>query len=478
MLKSLPSAPHSESSMTTLAVLSLALLASYVVGLVPGLGLVNLDRDLSLTLLASYLIGAIPFGYLVARRHGIDILKQGSGNIGATNVGRLLGRRLGLLVFVLDAAKGALPVVAAMGVGQAVSLDLPPDALPVAAGLAAFLGHLFPVYLRFRGGKGVATGAGVVAVLLPGPFIGALLVWLAVASASRYVSLASLLAAASLCVFRLLTPEPFARSHVILTLFCFLAALLVGLRHRANIRRLIHGTENRLPENPAMALLAKTLHVLALGLWFGTTLFFSLIVGLTLFGTLQSLAEKESDERPSWLPLPPAFDQNPTTWEDASTGRVGPPFDSAANLRREQGTRVAGMIIAPLFDWYFLLQGMCGLLALVTALGWTRAEPQTRVHGVRAWVLFLALLTVILGWPLERKVHELRLDRNHKVDTVLEEALTSQQPEDADLHIATVAVHDFAVWHLMSLFLNFSTLILVTVAMALAARMPAQSDSA
>src|SRR5207244_2010229 len=116
-------------------------------------------------------------------------------------------------------------------------------------------------------------------------------------------------------------------------------------RHRANIRRLFHGTENRLPENLAMALLAKTLHVLALGLWFGTAIFFSLIVGLTIFGTLQPLAERESDERPSWLPLPALFDQNPETWEGRTTGRNAPPFDSAASLRREQGTRVAGTVI-------------------------------------------------------------------------------------------------------------------------------------
>src|SRR5215472_13647210 len=115
----------------------------------------------ALTLLAAYFIGAIPFGYLVARVRGVDILRQGSGNIGATNVGRVLGRRMGILVFCLDFAKGALPVVAALRFAAAVGE--PPQILGVAAGMAAFLGHLFPVYLRFRGGKGVATGAGAVA---------------------------------------------------------------------------------------------------------------------------------------------------------------------------------------------------------------------------------------------------------------------------------------------------------------------------
>src|SRR5438045_1397100 len=102
---------------------------------------------LVLTLLGSYLVGAVPFGYLVACWRGMDILRQGSGNIGATNVGRLLGRRFGALVFLLDFAKGALPVLAASRWAPDPGPGWPPDTLPVAAGLTAFLGHLFPVYL-------------------------------------------------------------------------------------------------------------------------------------------------------------------------------------------------------------------------------------------------------------------------------------------------------------------------------------------
>src|SRR5215469_15490994 len=113
--------------------------------------------SLGLTLLLSYLVGAIPFGYLIARWRGVDILKQGSGNIGATNVGRVLGRPFGILVFLLDFTKGALPALLANGWSATHELDLPSHSLPVAAAVAAFLGHLYPVYLRFRGGKGVAT---------------------------------------------------------------------------------------------------------------------------------------------------------------------------------------------------------------------------------------------------------------------------------------------------------------------------------
>src|SRR5438132_7180067 len=138
-----------------------------------------------LTLLASYLFGAIPFGYLVARWRGVDILSLGSGNIGATNVGRVLGRRFGILVFILDFAKGALPTVMAAGVCRAFENSAPAmHWLPVLAGLSAVVGHLFPIFLSFHGGKGVATGAGVVAILLPGPALAAPIPWLLVVGAT------------------------------------------------------------------------------------------------------------------------------------------------------------------------------------------------------------------------------------------------------------------------------------------------------
>jgi glycerol-3-phosphate acyltransferase PlsY len=197
--------------------------------------------------LAAYLAGAVPFGYLVARLRGVDLFRAGSGNIGATNVGRVLGLRFGLLVFALDFAKGALPVLLARQLPPPADLDLPPDTVAVTAGVAAFLGHLFPVYLRFRGGKGVATGAGVLAVLLPLPTLFAVLAWAAVLAATRTMSLASLSAAALLCVLRLaLTAQPWAWEQVVVTSFCLAGTALVFARHHANIRRLLRGTENRL----------------------------------------------------------------------------------------------------------------------------------------------------------------------------------------------------------------------------------------
>src|SRR5262245_32944993 len=154
----------------------------------------------ALIAVASYLVGALPFGYLIGRLRGVDLFKAGSGNIGATNAARVLGREYGALVFVLDFLKGAVPVAVAEPVARALdpaaltTLDAT-DTLPVLAALFAFLGHLFPVYLGFRGGKGVATGAGAVAVLVPGPTALAVLVWVVVVLATQYVSLASVAAA-------------------------------------------------------------------------------------------------------------------------------------------------------------------------------------------------------------------------------------------------------------------------------------------
>src|SRR5439155_15374616 len=170
--------------------------------------------------MAGYLIGAIPFGYLVARSRGVDIFQHGSGNIGATNVGRILGRRFGILVFLLDFAKGAVPAGLGLAVAHWLGIE-PPAVVGVAGGLAAFLGHLFPIYLGFRGGKGVATGAGVVVVLLPVPAAAAVLTWILFIAAFRYVSLASLAAALVLCLVQLSqSSAPFEMPALILTVFC------------------------------------------------------------------------------------------------------------------------------------------------------------------------------------------------------------------------------------------------------------------
>jgi glycerol-3-phosphate acyltransferase PlsY len=187
-----------------------------------------------LVLLATYLVAAIPFGYLLGRAGGIDVRRVGSGNIGATNVMRARGRWVGVLTLLLDAAKGAAGVLAARAL-------FPPDHwVPLAAACVAVVAHCYPVYLGFRGGKGVATGAGAFLALSPLAALGSLALFGVVVGTSRLVSLASVAAAAS---FPLLAWLLDGRR---LALGGLAVALVVLWRHRENLRRLAAGSEERL----------------------------------------------------------------------------------------------------------------------------------------------------------------------------------------------------------------------------------------
>ena len=183
--------------------------------------------------LASYLLGSVPFGVVVARIMGLGDLRQiGSGNIGATNVLRTGNKLAAFLTLVLDAGKGAVAVLAARAA-------FGPDAAQ-AAGLAAFLGHIYPVFLGFRGGKGVATYLGTLLALSFPVGAATCLTWLVVAAAMRYSSLAALVAAASSAVWALVLGAP---SLIVLALAL---TALIFWRHRENIARLRAGTESRI----------------------------------------------------------------------------------------------------------------------------------------------------------------------------------------------------------------------------------------
>ncbi|MEY2600135.1 MAG: hypothetical protein RLZZ244_3063 [Verrucomicrobiota bacterium] len=201
-------------------------------------------------LLPAYLLGSIPFGYLVGYANQMDIRQHGSGNIGATNVWRTLGPRWGLLTFVLDAAKGFAAVYLCRELAyRFVPPPFPDEFLAYVetfGGLTCILGHSFPVWLRFRGGKGVATSLGVIVSVMP-PVASALVfaVWGLVFALSRYVSLASIAAAISLpLTLAALHSLHLLESRITLAFGCA-AAFLVIRRHRDNIRRLLAGTENR-----------------------------------------------------------------------------------------------------------------------------------------------------------------------------------------------------------------------------------------
>ncbi len=196
-----------------------------------------------LTLPIAYLLGSVPFGYLLVRlvRHE-DIRSTGSGNIGATNVLRSGAKGLGIATLLLDCLKGALAVLFAFQVGRRAGLDHQAAFdLACAAAIAATLGHIFPVWLGFRGGKGIATALGVYLVLSPRTAIIALLLFILVVTLTRYVSLASLVASASIptCLFFLAPLTPWK-----LAAFLGLPILVIA-KHHANIRRLLAGTENR-----------------------------------------------------------------------------------------------------------------------------------------------------------------------------------------------------------------------------------------
>lgn len=200
-----------------------------------------MNAELFLLPVAAYLIGAIPFGFLIGKWYHIDIRKAGSGNIGATNVTRVVGRKAGKLCFFLDFVKGALPVILAT-----VFVPETPE-LALAAAIAAILGHIFPIYLKFKGGKGVSTAAGAALALAPYPLLVALVVWVAVFLIGRYVSLASILAAVTLPVAAWIFSYCNIGAEIPLpTLLFFTAAAIVAiLRHTENIKRLLNGTESR-----------------------------------------------------------------------------------------------------------------------------------------------------------------------------------------------------------------------------------------
>lgn len=200
-----------------------------------------------LLLLTAYLIGSIPFGYLLARIFkGIDIRTVGSCNIGATNVGRVLGSRWGLAVLCLDLLKGFLPIFL---LPQLWLHGNPGTALNWQAGgaLMAILGHMFPCWLGFRGGKGVATGLGVVLAFAPGASLAAFLTFVATFALGRIVSLASILAVSAFgaCELWLLRPQPFRTETCLLAVFSIAAPLLIIVQHRRNLIRLWQGTEPR-----------------------------------------------------------------------------------------------------------------------------------------------------------------------------------------------------------------------------------------
>lgn len=204
---------------------------------------------LAIAIAGSYIIGSIPFGYLIARIVGrIDIRQKGSGNIGATNVGRILGKKWGVLAFALDFAKGFVPVCVFVLVFRSLmSLqDITQNIIKISAGFATIAGHIFPVFLKFKGGKGVATSAGVVTALAWMVAVPASILWFVIVLVTHYVSLGSIFAAcAAPLLFVAFKYKTAFGADLPITLVFVILCVLIIIRHKSNIKRLLNGTESK-----------------------------------------------------------------------------------------------------------------------------------------------------------------------------------------------------------------------------------------
>ena len=209
-------------------------------------------QQLFLLVPLAYVLGSVPFGLIVGKSKGIDPRTAGSGNIGATNVGRLLGKRFFFVVFLLDLLKGMLPMLAAKWVLRDAPEVPKTYALWLLVGFAAIVGHMFSLFLGFKGGKGVATSSGVVLGLFPYytlPGLVCLLIWFVAFKLTRYVSLASILAAVAFpltyVTMGLIRGWPVAGGQWPLLAFAVLVAVMIVWKHRSNSARLRAGTEHR-----------------------------------------------------------------------------------------------------------------------------------------------------------------------------------------------------------------------------------------
>ena len=388
--------------------------------------------------LLAYLAGALPFGYLVGRARGVNLFQVGSGNIGATNAGRVLGRTYGALVFVLDFFKGVLPVALVVPLARLWTADaIDENFLRVGVAACAFLGHLFPIYLGFRGGKGVATGAGAIVVLVPLPAAVALGTWALAVFATRMVSFASIAALLALVAARLVFKlDPFGAANGLVTVFCMVGSVVVIVKHRTNIARLWIGTESRIGDSAWRHLLLRMLHVLAVGFWFGSGTFFVFVATVPIFDSFADVVKTQPNTRTANVRIVP---------------------DGTSDSQRDQlASGLAGAAVGPVFPRFFILSAICAWVAVWTASAWNRGA----IGRWRFRICVVAALGVAVGWPLSIYVTELRMLR------FAEDPATAQTASAA-----------FGPWHVASLFLSMAVSLLTGVILLLAAKMPDEQAS-
>jgi hypothetical protein len=229
------------------------------------------------------------------------------------------------------------------------------------------------------------------------------------------------------------TPAPFAPDHLPVTLYLVIGTGFVVLKHRANVKRLLAGTESRIGDFTMRDTILRGLHVLALGLWFGGAAFFNFGAATAIFASFKEVVNAGPSDR--------------------TAGEAIIPADASPERKAALASALAGSAVGPVFPRYFAMQAVCGVVALATALGWWRLGG---VHKWRVIVIALAAATVAAGWPISEEVSRLRLERF-----------------SPDSSAAAAAKTAFASWHLVSLFLSFVTVCLSGIALALAAKLPA-----
>ena len=198
--------------------------------------------EIIIALIAAYILGSVPTSYIMGKLiKGIDIRDFGSGNVGATNALRILGTKVGVFTLIIDIGKGFLAVNIARFI-----IHEPTDLIIILIGLFAIIGHIFTIFLKFKGGKGVATSAGVFIALVPIPVALALFVFMLTVWLSKFISLGSILAALTLFVSEFIMNIWNSFAELEILIFTFIIALFIIIRHKANIQRLINGNENKI----------------------------------------------------------------------------------------------------------------------------------------------------------------------------------------------------------------------------------------
>lgn len=203
--------------------------------------------------LITYLIGSIPFGFVLVKAiKGLDIREHGSKNVGATNAMRVAGKPVGIAAFILDMLKGFVPVLIVSKVYANIAgtynneMVLNKDTLAIICGIAAILGHIFSVYLKFKGGKAAATSCGVFLFLAPAPLAIAVVVWVITTFVSKFVSLGTMSASIAFAVSILFINEQAFSTDIGLSIFAIIMSVLIIILHKSNIKRIIKGTENKI----------------------------------------------------------------------------------------------------------------------------------------------------------------------------------------------------------------------------------------